>query len=142
PDGVRSKDSGRHHNQRMAQWEYGQDITFLSYKAKLARIESFTGSERGTSSQCPVCGWKQKVKGRTWRCRNPECPFQGHRDVVGSVNMHQLAYGKKINVPAHVTYQRPGPVRVSCWNKESARVEQSQNVVVARTRATGSGWCC
>jgi putative transposase len=142
PDGVRSKDSGHHHNQRMAQWEYGRDIIYLSYKAKHARIESFTGSERGTSSQCPVCGWKQKVKGRIWRCRNPECPFQGHRDVVGSVNMHSLAYGKKIDVPARVTYQRPGPVRVSCWNKEPARVEQSQNVVVARTRATSPGWCC
>ena len=71
PDGVRKRNSGRHHNQRMAAWEYGQDIAYLSYKATVASIESFTGSERGTSSQCPVCGWKQKVRGRQWRCRNP-----------------------------------------------------------------------
>ena len=63
PDGVRRRNQGRHHNQRMAGWEYGQDIAYLRYKAKAAGIESFTGSERGTSSQCPVCGWKQKVKG-------------------------------------------------------------------------------
>ena len=81
-------------------------------KRTAASIESFTGSERGTSSQCPVCGWKQKVRGRQWRCRNPQCSFQGHRDVVGSVNMHPLAFGTKIAFPAHITYQRAGPVRV------------------------------
>jgi putative transposase len=42
PDGVRNKNSGRHHNQRMSAWEYGQDIAYLSYKAKTACIESFT----------------------------------------------------------------------------------------------------
>jgi len=26
PDGVRTRRSGRHHNQRMSQWEYGRDI--------------------------------------------------------------------------------------------------------------------
>ncbi|WP_187288691.1 zinc ribbon domain-containing protein [Acidithiobacillus caldus] len=31
------------------------------------------------------------AKGRNWRC--PECGFQGHRDVVGGVNMHPLAFG-------------------------------------------------
>jgi putative transposase len=112
PDGVRQRNRGRHHNQRMAGWEYGRDITYLSYKSKAASIESFTGSERGTSSQCPVCGWKQKVKGRVWRCRNPICGFVGHRDVVGSVNMHPLAFGNTITFPAQITYQRAGPVRV------------------------------
>src|ERR1051326_5222561 len=86
PDGVRKQKSGRHHNQRMSGWEYVRDIAYLTDKAQAACIESFTGSERGTSSQCPVCGWKQKAQGRQWRCRNPECVFQGHRDVVGSVN--------------------------------------------------------
>ena len=85
PDGVRQRNCGHHHNQRLSGWEYGRDIAYLSYKAKAASIESFTGSERGTSSQCPVCGWKQKVRGRVWCCRNPTCAFQGHRDVVGSV---------------------------------------------------------
>lgn len=117
PHGVRSRDKGRYHNQRMAQWEYSKDIAYLSYKAKAAHIESFTGSERGTSSRCPVCGWKQRVKGRIWRCCNPKCCFIGHRDVVGSVNMHLLAYGKKTAFPAQITYQRPGPTRVSKRNE-------------------------
>src|ERR1051326_5919841 len=113
PNGVRQQNRGRHHNQRMSGWEYGQDIAYLTDKAQAASIESCTGSERGTSSQCPACGWKQKVKGRQWRCRNPKCAFQGHRDVVGSVNMHPLAFGSKIAFPARITYQRAGPVRVS-----------------------------
>ncbi|HEY7127938.1 MAG TPA: transposase [Ktedonobacterales bacterium] len=125
PHGVRNRTRGRHHNQRLAQWEYGKDIEYLTCKAAQAHIESFTGSERGTSSQCPVCGWKQKVRGRFWRCRNPDCGFKGHRDVVGSVNMHPLAYGKKITFPAQITYQRPGPVRASCRNKEPARIARA-----------------
>lgn len=125
PHGVRSKDKGRHHNQRMAQWEFGKDIAYLTYKAQIAHIESFTGSERGTSSQCPACGWKQRVKGRMWRCRNPKCCFIGHRDVVGSVNMHLIAYGKKIAFPAQITYQRPGPTRVSRWNKQPLGVART-----------------
>jgi putative transposase len=136
PHGVRNKDSGRHHNQRMAQWEYGQDMASLSYKSKQAHIESFTGPERGTSSRCPVCGWKQKVKGRVWRCRNRECSFVGHRDVVGSVNMHPLAFGNQIDFPAQVTYQRPGPVRVHRRDEQPPVVQCSRNVVAARTRAT------
>jgi putative transposase len=138
PHGVRNHNSGRHHHQRMAQWEYGQDMAYLAYKAKLARIESFTGPERGTSSRCPVCGWKQKVKGRTWRCRNPQCSFQGHRDVVGSVNMHPLAFGKSMDFPAQVTYQRPGPLRVHRRDEQPPMVQCSRNVVAARTRATSA----
>ena len=56
PHGVRNHKSGRHHNQRISLWEYGKDIDYLTYKAKQAHISSFTGSERGTSSQCPSCG--------------------------------------------------------------------------------------
>jgi putative transposase len=47
PHGVRQKNTGHHHNQRMAEWEYGQDIAYLSYKAKLAGIMSFDFRLRG-----------------------------------------------------------------------------------------------
>src|SRR5713226_9145489 len=111
PHGVRQENKGRHHNQRMAQWEYGKDIDYLTHKSKQARIKSFTGSERGTSSQCPVCRHKHKPKGRVWKCR--KCGFVGHRDVVGSVNMHRLAYEQPVTFPRSVTYLRPGPSRRS-----------------------------
>jgi putative transposase len=111
PHGVRTRSCGRHHNQRMALWEYGKDIDYLSHKAKQARISCFTGSERGTSSRCPRCGHKHKPKNRNWACR--ACGFAGHRDLVGSVNMHVLAYGSHVLFPRSVTYLRPGPSRRS-----------------------------
>ena len=111
PHGVRQESKGRHHNQRMSQWEYGKDIDYLTHKSKQARIESFTGSERGTSSQCPGCRHKHKPRGRVWKCK--KCGFKGHRDVVGSVNMHRLAYDKPLTFPRSVTYLRPGPSRRS-----------------------------
>jgi putative transposase len=112
PHGVRNEDKGRHHNQRMSQWEYGKDIDYLTHKSEQARIKSFTGTERGTSSQCPACGHRQKKpKGRAWHCK--ACGFNGHRDLVGSVNMHPLAYQHKVSFPRSVTYLRPGPSRRS-----------------------------
>ena len=66
---VRQKQSERHHSQRMSQWKYGQDLASLTYRATIADSESFTSSERGTSSRCPVSGWKQRVRGRHGRPR-------------------------------------------------------------------------
>ena len=109
PHGVRTRNCGRHHNQRMSLWEYGKDIDYLTHKSKQAHIMSFTGSERGTSSQCPACGHKHKPKGRVWNCK--KCGFTGHRDIVGSVNMHKLAYGEQVMFPRSVTYLRPRPAR-------------------------------
>jgi putative transposase len=111
PHGIRERACGRHHNQRMALWEYGRDIDYLTHKSKQAHILSFTGSERGTSSQCPRCGQKHKPKGRVWRCQN--CRFTGHRDLVGSINMHPLAYGQPVEFPRSFTYLRPGTSRRS-----------------------------
>ncbi len=111
PHGVRSRDSGRHHNQRMSLWEYGKDIDYLTHKSKQACIMSFTGSERGTSSQCPVCKHKHKPKGRNWACQ--ACGFVGHRDIVGSVNMHKIAFDEHVSFPRSVTYLRPGQSRRS-----------------------------
>jgi putative transposase len=125
PHGVRNRNCGRHHNQRMALWEYGKDIDYLTHKSKQAHIKSFTGSERGTSSQCPVCGHKHKPKGRNWACK--ACGFTGHRDIVGSVNMHQLAFDEHVSFPRSVTYLRPG------LSRRSSRAD---------TPLASSGACC
>lgn len=108
PDGVRRNACGRKHNQRMCQWEYGKDINYLEQKSNKAAIECFTGSERGTSSRCPECGAKHKPHGRNWNCK--ACGFSGHRDVVGGVNMHPLAFDEKVKFPSKLdtTYLRPG----------------------------------
>ncbi len=108
PDGVRKIRTGRKHNQRMSQWEYGKDIDYLKHKSKQSGISSFDGTERGTSSHCPICGHRHKPSGRNWSC--PVCGFKGHRDLVGSINMHDLAFGEKPTFPVSkdVTYLRPG----------------------------------
>ncbi len=131
PHGVRSRDCGRHHNQRMSLWEYGKDIDYLTHKSKAAHIMSFTGSERGTSSQCPACGHKHKPKGRQWNCK--KCGFSGHRDIVGSVNMHPLAYGEQVMFPRSVTYLRPSRSRQIAVHKDPA---------VGRSRRADTPLCC
>ena len=107
PHGVREQQTGRHHQQRMSQWEYGKDKDYLQQKCARAGILSFTGSERGTSSRCPNCQRRQKVRGRNWVCKNPQCRFAGHRDIVGSLNMHRLAFGRVPAYPLRITYLRP-----------------------------------
>jgi putative transposase len=66
PHGVRNENKGRHHNQRMSQWEFGKDKQYLQEKCAHVGIVCFSGSERGTSSRCPRCDWKKKPKGRNW----------------------------------------------------------------------------
>jgi putative transposase len=105
PHGVRNHNNGKHQNQRMSLWEYGKDIDYLTHKSKQAHMSSFTGSERGTSSQCPSCGHKHKPRNRQWHCKH--CGFKGHRDLVGSVNMHRLAFGEQVEFPRSFTYLRP-----------------------------------
>ena|GEM_PF-248476 len=112
PRGVREKDCGRHHNQRVSRWEVGKDLSYLGHKAPLAGMACFTGEERGTSSRCPPCGRRHKPKGRLWRC--PACEFVGHRDLVGATNMHALAFQQEVTFPVSVTYRRPGPERAAC----------------------------
>ncbi len=116
PHGVRQDPKGRHHNQRMAQWEYGKDKQYLQEKCTQVGIVCFSGSERGTSSHCPRCDWRKKPTGRNWTCRR--CGFVGHRDIVGSMNMHPLAFGSRIAYPSSLTYRRPGPVRDRRLDKE------------------------
>ncbi|MFP5269976.1 RNA-guided endonuclease InsQ/TnpB family protein [Coleofasciculus sp.] len=111
PDGVRRKNSGRKHNQRMAGWEYGTDIDYLTYKCKIAGIKASDGNERGSSSTCPECGHRHKPRSRNWKC--PKCKFTDHRDLVGAVNIHHIGFGKKIVMPTRITYLRPGITRSS-----------------------------
>ena len=111
PHGVRNQDNGSRHNQRMSLWEYGKDIDYLTHKSQQAHISCFTGSERGTSSRCPLCGHRHRPKGRNWACK--VCGFKGHRDLVGSVNMHKIAFDTQVSFPHSATYLRPGPSRRS-----------------------------
>lgn len=109
PHGVRRRDSGRRHNQRMSGWEYGKDKDYLAQKGEAAGISVSFGDERGTSSTCPKCLKRHKPKGRVFAC--PHCGLVCHRDVVGGVNQNRKAWGlAQIPVPdaSRITYLRPG----------------------------------
>src|SRR6266699_6710859 len=135
PHGVRHQDKGRHHNQRMSLWEFGKDIDYLTHKATQACIMSFTGSERGTSSRCPVCGHKQRPKGRNWVCR--VCGFRGHRDLVGSVNMHELAFDQKVKFPRSFTYLRPSSSRAGTPQRCLSKSTDQPRLVETVSSETG-----
>src|SRR5664279_2233049 len=108
PDGVRRRKSGAVHNGRMARWEYGLDLNLLQHKCGKVGIKFVTGSERGTSSRCPVCEQRQRPKGRNFQCQKVTCGVRLHRDLVGSLNMHPLAFGHRVAVPVKPKYLRPG----------------------------------
>lgn len=111
PDGVRRKNCGHKHNQRMSGWEYGTDLNYLTYKCQIAGIKASDGNERGSSSTCPEFEHRRKPRNRNWKC--PKCKFMGHRDLVGAVNIHHIGFGKKIVMPTSITYLRPGVTRSS-----------------------------
>jgi putative transposase len=137
PHGVRNKNSGKCHNQRMAQWEYGQDLSYFTHKFKMAGVSVLIGSERGTSSTCPECGHRHKPKGRTWNCPKKECSYQKkHRDITGSLNMHLLAFGKKAKYPEKIKYLRP--VRTGSSRCADTRQSSLIQVSVSSTSIEGS----
>ena len=136
PDGVRRRKSGAVHNGRMARWEYGLDLKLLEHKCALAGIEFTSGTERGTSSHCPVCQHPQRPTGRNFTCR--KCGAMVHRDVMGAVNQHPLGFGRSVPLPSAIKYLRPGGVtRQRAENKDSARASSSR-----RTRAMAATPCC
>ena len=95
----------------MVVWRSGNTgaISTTSPTSPCTPASELTGSERGTSSRCPRCKHTHKPRGRNWVCRR--CGFRGHRDLVGSVNMHQDAFGMHVKCPRSFTYLRPGPLR-------------------------------
>lgn len=110
PEGVRKKDSGKKHNQRMGQWPFGKLQELLEYKLKHHGIKLIPADERGTSGTCPKCGEYTKQTGRTYKCG--KCDFSGpHRDVVGASGILDKSvngeFTKGHKLPTKVEYTRP-----------------------------------
>ncbi|MGB9846919.1 MAG: RNA-guided endonuclease TnpB family protein, partial [Desulfotomaculales bacterium] len=112
PSGVRDRDCGKKHNQRMGQWPFGWLRKLVGYKLKRHGITLEKKEERGTSGTCPKCAEYTKQTGRIYRCGNKECGFTGvHRDVVGAsgildVNLNG-EFTKNRRLPKKVVYVRP-----------------------------------
>jgi len=75
-------------NRRMHAWPFKQLIAMVTYKAALAGIQVVLINERGTSSKCSVCGYRDR-NGRTsrgrWRC--PRCGVEMQADINGAFNI-------------------------------------------------------
>jgi len=110
PDGVRKKDCGRKHNQRISQWAFGELRKMLEYKLNRHGIKLVSEDERGTSGTCPACAKYTKQAGRTYKCS--KCGFTGtHRDVVGASGILDKSvngkFTKSRKLPKKVEYTRP-----------------------------------
>jgi putative transposase len=107
PHGVRKENKGRHHNQRMSQWEYGQDKQYLQEKCAQVGIVCFSGSERGTSSRCPRCDWKKKPKGRNWTRSSLWLSWPPGHCGEHEHAPHRLWFADRLSEFAHVSTARP-----------------------------------
>ena len=110
PEGIRKKDCGKKHNQRMSQWAFGKLQNLLEYKLKRHGIKLIPVDERGTTGACPECGEYTKQTGRTYKCG--KCGFTGqHRDVVGASGILDKSVNGKFTkgreLPEKVEYTRP-----------------------------------
>jgi putative transposase len=110
PSGVREKDCGRKHNQRMSQWPFGKLRGMLEYRLKRLGVKLVKVDERGTSGACPVCAEYTKQNGRIYKCRR--CGFTGaHRDVIGASGILDKSanggFTKGRRLPEQVVYSRP-----------------------------------
>lgn len=110
PEGVRKKDCGQKHNQRISQWAFGELRRMLEYKLERHGIKLLPVDERGTSGTCPVCSEYTKQTCRTYKCG--KCGFTGpHRDVIGASGiLDKSANGKFTKgrkLPEQVDYERP-----------------------------------
>jgi putative transposase len=100
------RSANRHQRQRLSQWERGIQERYLGEKTGL-EIEYLDESD--STKTCPVCGARNRPKGRDYRCQ--ACSFACHRDAVGAINILQKAlYGSYVpigaDVEVSVTYLR------------------------------------
>jgi putative transposase len=110
PSGVRGKDCGRKHNQRMSQWPFGKLRGMLEYKLKRIGVKLVKVDERGTSGTCPICADYTRQTGRIYKCG--KCGFTGaHRDVIGASGILDRSVNGKFTrgrrLTERVEYSRP-----------------------------------
>jgi len=77
-------------NQKIHQMLHGQVRHLITYKAERLGMRVVLQDERYSSQECPVCGQRNKPKGRVYRCG---CGFEFHRDGVGAINIRRKYLG-------------------------------------------------
>lgn len=84
--GIRSAARrSRKNNRSLHSWSFYRLASYIKYKARLAGIEVEYTNPAFTSQTCPCCGARNHADDRRYTCS--ACGFQGHRDLVGAVNI-------------------------------------------------------
>ena len=78
-------------NRVYSQWSFAQLHALLSYKAVLAGSLAIKVDADYTSKACPMCGHTEDSnrpqKGLLFVCRNPNCRYTLHADLIGARNL-------------------------------------------------------
>jgi putative transposase len=77
--------------QKIHQWLFGEMIKMITYKAEMFGIKVELISEAYTSQTCPICGSRNHVSDRNYKCKH--CGFEYHRDGVGAINIYKRYLG-------------------------------------------------
>ncbi|MEH7479558.1 transposase [Neobacillus drentensis] len=77
----------------MSNWSFGQLIGKIKYKLKLRGVKVQLVEESYTSGTCPSCGEFRKQRNRNFDCH---CGAEGHRDVVGAINILDKSVNKRL----------------------------------------------
>lgn len=85
---------GRHgrRSNKLSEWSRGRQERYLYEKTGL-QLDFL--NESGSTKTCPASPTRNRPSGRHYRCKDPDCGFTCHRDVIGSINILQQAiYGE------------------------------------------------
>jgi len=98
PDGVqkntkKKKKTRKKIRQQLSNWSFGQLLEKIKYKLKLRGVNVQLVEESYTSGTCPSCGNFRKQWNRTFHC---QCGVQGHRDIVGAINILDKSVHKQL----------------------------------------------
>lgn len=80
----RTTRQSRKNNRSLHSWSFYRLQQFIKYKAALLDIDVVEVNPAYTSQVCPNCGKHNVSDDRKYSC---ECGYQGHRDVVGAINI-------------------------------------------------------
>ncbi|MDR7238039.1 IS605 OrfB family transposase [Neobacillus drentensis] len=98
PDGVqkntkKERKTRKEIRQQLSNWSFGQLIGKIKYKLKLRGVKVQLVEESYTSGTCPSCGEFCKKRNRNFDCH---CGAEGHRDVVGAINILDKSVNKEL----------------------------------------------
>jgi IS605 OrfB family transposase len=76
--------TSRKNEKNLHTWSFYRLASYIEYKAALVGIKVEYVDPAYTSQICPMCGKKNKAKGRNYTCK---CGYHTHRDLVGAINI-------------------------------------------------------